>query len=86
MSQTIIKPTSRGQVTIPLKLRRRLGISEETLLSVDARDKAVVFTPVKLEKEQLLRQYTKSEIAQYLRDDKLSDQDAKFFADIINKR
>ncbi|MFH1854938.1 MAG: AbrB/MazE/SpoVT family DNA-binding domain-containing protein [bacterium] len=86
MSQIIIKPTSRGQVTIPLELRRRLGISEETLLSVDALDKAVVFTPVKLEKEQLLRQYTKSEIAQYLRDDKLSDKDAKFFADIINKR
>ncbi|MCX6810103.1 MAG: AbrB/MazE/SpoVT family DNA-binding domain-containing protein [Candidatus Berkelbacteria bacterium] len=86
MSKNIIKPTSRGQVTIPLELRTRLDISEETLLSVDVLDKSVVFTPVKLEKNQPLRQYSKSEIAQYLRDDKLSDEDARFFADIISKR
>jgi len=70
MSKTIVKPTSRGQVTIPLELRRRLNIDEETLLRIDALGEGVVFTPVKLEKEKPLREYAQSEIDQFLKDDK----------------
>lgn len=44
------KPYSKGQITIPLEIRKYLGIDEETWLFMTVVDKKLVIKPVK-EKE-----------------------------------
>ena len=50
MSQTplteIIRPLRRGQLTIPAEFRRRLGITDDSLLQLTLRDDKIEITPV----------------------------------------
>ena len=39
--------TRRGQTTIPIKMRQKLGITEGTILQVTLKDKEIVFRKVK---------------------------------------
>ena len=39
--------TRRGQTTIPIKIRQKLGITEGTILQVTLKDKEIVFRKVK---------------------------------------
>ena len=42
---TTARVSSKGQVVIPAKIRRRLGIEEGTTLIVDERDGAIILRP-----------------------------------------
>jgi AbrB family looped-hinge helix DNA binding protein len=50
MSQTplteIIRPLRRGQLTIPAEFRRRLGITDDSLLQLTLREDKIEITPV----------------------------------------
>ena len=71
MSETLIV-SSRGQVTLPAALRKRLGIAPGDVLIVEDRDGELVFKPAAvLEVER----YTDEQIAQWDRDDTLSDDE-----------
>ena len=71
MSETLIV-SSRGQVTLPAALRKRLGIAPGDVLLVEDRDGELVFKPAAvLEVER----YTDEQIAQWDRDDTLSDDE-----------
>lgn len=43
-----MKPTSKGQVTIPRAVRKVLGISPDTLLAVEVREEGVLLRPLKV--------------------------------------
>jgi len=71
MIETLIV-SSRGQVTLPAALRKRLGIAPGDVLIVEDRDGELVFKPAAvLEVER----YTDEQIAQWDRDDTLSDDE-----------
>ena len=71
MIETLIV-SSRGQVTLPAALRKRLGIAPGDVLLVEDRDGELVFKPAAvLEVER----YTDEQIAQWDRDDTLSDDE-----------
>lgn len=47
MSRTQVVVTRRGQTTIPVKLRKKLGITEGTLLEVTSKNGEIIFRKVK---------------------------------------
>lgn len=50
------KATSKGQITIPSKIRKQLGIKDGTYLQVDVNDaKQIILTPVTREFVRSLR-------------------------------
>jgi len=71
MTETLIV-SSRGQVTLPAALRKRLGIAPGDVLIVEDRDGELVFKPAAvLEVER----YTDEQIAHWDRDDALSHEE-----------
>ena len=71
MIETLIV-SSRGQVTLPAALRKRLGIAPGDVLLVEDRDGELVFKPAAvLEVER----YTDEQIAEWDRNDTLSDDE-----------
>jgi AbrB family looped-hinge helix DNA binding protein len=44
--ETVVKVTRRGQTTIPVEFRQKLGIKEGDQLIVAATEKGILFTPI----------------------------------------
>ena len=44
--QSVVKVTRRGQTTIPVELRQKLGIKEGDQLIVEATEKGILFRPI----------------------------------------
>lgn len=42
----VVRPVRRGQITIPIEFRRKLGIEDDTLLQVTLRDDRIEIAPV----------------------------------------
>ena len=71
MNETLIV-SSRGQITLPASLRKRLGIkSGDIVILEDRGDEIVLKTGVVLE----IQHYTDEQIAQWDSEDILSDQE-----------
>jgi AbrB family looped-hinge helix DNA binding protein len=71
MSETLIV-SSRGQITLPAALRKRLGIKSGDVMILEDRGNEVVLKPaVVLE----IQYYSDEQIKQWDSDDKLSDQE-----------
>lgn len=47
-SAKIVRPLRRGQITIPAEFRERLGLNEDSLLSVTLRGRTLEITPVRV--------------------------------------
>ena len=75
----LVRPLSRGQITIPIEFRKKLGIDTNTILSLALRGNKIEITPaIVLEvDEEDLREYTDEEISQFLQDDKIDRETAR---------
>lgn len=75
----LVRPLSRGQITIPIEFRKKLGIDTNTILSLALRGNKIEITPaiVREVDEEELREYTDEEISQFLRDDKIDPETAR---------
>ena len=75
----LVRPLSRGQITIPIEFRKKLGIDTNTILSLALRGNKIEITPaiVREVDEEELREYTDEEISQFLRDDKIDRETAR---------
>ena len=62
----IVKPLSRGQITIPIEFRKKLGIGANTILNLALKGNKIEITPaiVREVDEEELREYTDEEISQ----------------------
>ncbi len=74
-STRVIQMPSRGQITLPTDFRRKLGLTEGSLLQISLvgdkiEIKSAPTTDVKL------RAYTETEISQFLADDMIDQQTA----------
>lgn len=74
-----VRPLSRGQITIPVEFRKKLGIDSNTILSLALRGNKIEIVPaiVREVDEEELREYTDEEISQFLRDDKIDQETAR---------
>ncbi len=71
MSETLVV-SSRGQITLPAALRKRLGIKSGDVVILEDRGNEIVLKPgIVLE----IQHYSDEQITQWDTEDKLSDQD-----------
>ena len=71
MSETLVV-SSRGQITLPAALRKRLGIKSGDVMILEEHGNAVVLKPgIVLE----IQYYSDEQIKQWDAEDKLSDQE-----------
>ena len=75
----LVKPLSRGQITIPVEFRKKLGIDTNTILNLVLKGNKIEITPAVVREvgEEDLREYTDSEISQFLKEDKISQSTAR---------
>jgi AbrB family looped-hinge helix DNA binding protein len=79
MSETLVV-SSRGQITLPAALRKRLGIKSGDVVILEDRGNEVVLKPgVVLE----IQHYSDEEITQWNAEDKLSDQERAQILDTL---
>ena len=75
----LVRPLSRGQITIPIEFRKKLGIDTNTILSLVLRGNKIEIAPATVREvgEEELREYTDKEISQFLQDDKIDLETAR---------
>lgn len=75
----LVKPLSRGQITIPIEFRRKLGIEANTVLNLTLKGNKIEITPAVVREvgEEELREYTDEEISQFLQEDKIDQETAR---------
>jgi len=69
----LVKPQAKGQITIPARFRRALGLNSDTYLRVTLEGRQLVLTPVRLveEGETIGREYTQDELEAFFAADQL---------------
>lgn len=72
----VVKPLSKGQITIPAEFRRRLDIGKDTLLQLTLKERKIEIVPMQLVPlgEGPLREYTDEEIEHFLEEDRLDSE------------
>ncbi len=86
MAKTQVRPTSKGQVTLPISIRKQLNIGPETLLDVSVENEKIVLRSINLDQiDDQTRIYSSEEIEEFLGADKLSAENAIFFKKLFKK-
>lgn len=87
MSITHVRPSNKGQITLPVTIRRKLNVGPNTILDVSIENgDRIVLKPIHLDAlDDNLRIYSSEEIDQFLEDDKLSPEDAAFFDKLLKR-
>ena len=75
----LVRPLSRGQITIPIEFRRKLGIDANTVLNLALKGNKIEITPAIVREigEEELREYTDEEISRFLQEDKIDQETAR---------
>jgi len=73
MTTRVVQLPSRGQITLPTEFRRKLGLTEGSLLQISLVDDKIVIRPVP-PTDVKLREYTEAEISQFLADDRIDEE------------
>jgi len=83
----IVKPLSRGQITIPIEFRKKLGIGSNTILNLVLKGNKIEITPAVVREfnEEELREYTDKEISQFLKDDKIDKDTARIVKRLLSE-
>lgn len=72
MNKQLIKPLPKGQITIPVGMRKQLDIDEQTYFFAKIVDDGILLKPVRSDwQEKYLREFSESEIHDFIKDDKL---------------
>jgi AbrB family looped-hinge helix DNA binding protein len=75
ISTRVIQMPSRGQITLPTNFRRKLGLTEGSLLQISLVGDRIEIRPAPTG-DAKLREYTEAEINQFLADDRIDKQTA----------
>lgn len=74
----LLRPLSKGQVTLPAAFRRRLGIGDQTILSCSLKTDRIELIPVQVTSQGVsLRNYSPTEIDAFLKEDKIDKKTAR---------
>ncbi len=68
----LVRPLAKGQITLPVAFRRRLGIDAGTVLSLTLKGGRIEIAPLRtIPQEEALRDYTEDEIQRFLEEDRI---------------
>ena len=73
----VVRPLPKGQITIPVGIRRALGIDETSLLEVRLEDGKIVIVKLDVQPEASFRVYSDEEIAEFLENDRITPETAQ---------
>jgi len=73
----VVRPLAKGQITIPVAIRRALGITESSLLEVSLRGDKIVISKLAAQPDESFRIYSDEEIEEFLVEDKISPTTAE---------
>lgn len=83
MSKTQVRPTSKGQVTLPISIRKQLNVGPETYLDVSVKSGSIILKPMQLKSREESRIYSSDEIDEFLKEDQISEENAKYFKKLL---
>lgn len=75
--------SSRGQITLPSSVRKRLGIQSGGIVTLEERDNVVVLRPAAVVE---IETYSDEDIAQWDREDRLEPAERKTLLKRLRKR
>lgn len=81
-TERIVQPLAKGQITIPVIMRRALGIDETTLLRIRLEGDDIVISKLP-EAGPSVRLYTDEEIEAFLAEDVLTPADAEWVQQLL---
>lgn len=81
--EDIIKIQPKGLITIPKKFREEIGLDENSLARVKKEGRRLIIEPVTVISYPL-REYSKEEIEQFIKDDRLSPKLLKKLSKLFN--
>ena len=74
----LVKILPKGQITIPVKLRRQLGVGENDYLRVGLEDGQLIAKPVGGDwQEKYVRKYSDKEIEEFLEADRWTSKELR---------
>ena len=80
----VVRPLPKGQITIPVAMRRALGITEDTLLEVALEgDRLVV--KVMPSRSGSFRIYDDDEVGELLAEDRLTEESVERVRDLMRR-
>ena len=83
-TQDIVKILPKGLITIPKKWREALGFEENSLARMRKEGNKLILEPVNVVSYPL-RDYSKEEIEEFIKSDRISSQLRKRFRNYLNK-
>ena len=82
----IVRPQAKGQITVPVEFRERLGINQSTFLRLTLRGSKIEVSPVQLAKEGTeLREFDRKELDAFLEEDKIDAKTAAKVRRLLSK-
>jgi len=73
----IVRSQAKGQITVPMEFRERLGIDQNTFLRLTLRGSKIEVSPVQLGREGAsLRDFDRKELDAFLEEDKIDAKTA----------
>lgn len=83
----LVRPLPKGQITLPVEFRRRLGISSETMLSLTLKGNTIEIVPLRpVPQQETLRDYQDDEIDRFLKADQLDPATAAKVRRLLGKK
>ena len=82
MRQTLMV-SSRGQITLPAKIRRRFGIQSGGIVTVEDRDREVILRPAAVVE---IETYSEADIARWDKEDRLESTEREAILKHVRKR
>ena len=68
----LVRLQAKGQITLPAEFRRRLNVTEQTILRVTLQEDGLAITPLRTEPaDPPLRDDSQADIDRFLREDRL---------------
>jgi bifunctional DNA-binding transcriptional regulator/antitoxin component of YhaV-PrlF toxin-antitoxin module len=81
-TERIVQPLAKGQITIPVSMRRALGIDETTPLRIRLEGEDIVISKLQ-GPDPTVRLYTDEEIEAFLAEDVLTPADAEWVQQML---
>jgi len=73
----LVRPRTKGQITIPADVRQQLNIDEDTILQLRVKGSTIEITPLRVvDENRLMREYSAADIEAFLREDKIDKKTA----------
>ena len=83
----LVRPLPKGQITLPVEFRRRLGIDSETILSLTLKGNTIEIVPLRpVPQQETLREYQDDDIDRFLKEDQLDPDTAAKVRRLLGKK